>query len=183
MILKSQTEISKPENLEDLYQLSPMQQGILFHCLYTPNSSVYFEQSLFTIKGELNVPAFEDSWKRVVQRHAILRTVFLWEDLEKPVQAVYRQVNLSVRKRDWRALTSEERERQLQSFIEADRDEGFVLSEAPLMRLALLRYAEDEYKFLFSRHHLVLDRWSRALLLKDFFSLYDALSQGGDIAL
>ena len=176
MILKSKSQISKPENLEDLYQLSPMQQGMLFHCLYSPNSSVYFEQSLFTIKGHLNVPAFEDSWKRVVQRHSILRTAFLWEDLEKPVQAVFRHVDLPVTNRDWRTLTSEQREQQLQAFIETDRDEGFVLSEAPLMRLALFRYADDEYKFLFSRHHLVLDRWSRSLLFKDFFSIYDALS-------
>jgi amino acid adenylation domain-containing protein len=183
MTLKSKTEKSKPGNVEDLYQLSPMQQGMLFHCLYTPDSSVYFEQSLFTIKGELNVPAFEDAWKRVVQRHSILRTAFLWEDLEKPVQAVYRQVDFSVTKHDWRALTSEQREKELQSFIQADRDEGFVLDDAPLMRLALLRYAEDEHKFLFSRHHMVLDRWSRALLLKDFFAIYDALSQGREPAL
>ena len=183
MTLKSKNEKSLAENLEDLYQLSPMQQGMLFHCLYTPNSSVYFEQSLFTIKGKLNVAAFEAAWKRVVQRHSILRTAFLWEDLEKPVQAVYRQVDLSVSIHDWRALTSEQREQELQSFVEADRDKGFDLSEAPLMRLALLRYAEAEYKFLFSRHHMVLDRWSRDLLLKDFFAIYDALSEGREPSL
>ncbi len=183
MTLKSKTEIGTPENLEDLYQLSPMQQGMLFHCLYSTNSSVYFEQSLFTIKGKLDVPAFVDAWERVVQRHSILRTAFFWEDLEKPVQAIYRQVDLSVTKHDWRDLTSDQRQRRLKSFIKADRDEGFVLTEAPLMRLALLRYAEDEYKFLFSRHHMVLDRWSRALLLKDFFSIYDALSQDREPAL
>ena len=183
MILKSKTEISNPENLEDLYQLSPMQQGMLFHSLYTPNSSVYFEQSLFTIKGDLNIAAFEDSWKRVVQRHSILRTAFLWEDLENPVQAVFRQVDLAVTNRDWRALTSEQRERGLQSLIEIDRDEGFVLSEAPLLRLTLMRYADDEYKFLFSRHHMVLDRWSRSLLFKEFFVIYDALSEGREPAL
>ena len=178
MTLNRKTEKSKAANLEDLYQLSPMQQGMLFHCIYTPDSSVYFEQSLFNIKGELNVAGFEEAWKQVVQRHSILRTAFLWEDLEKPVQAVYRQVAVSVTKHDWRALTSDQREQQLQLFIKADRDEGFVLSDAPLMRLALLRFSEDEHKFLFSRHHMVLDRWSRALLLKDFFSIYDALSEG-----
>jgi len=178
MTLNSKTEKSKAANLEDLYQLSPMQQGMLFHCIYTPDSSVYFEQSLFNIKGELNVVGFEEAWKQVVQRHSILRTAFLWEDLEKPVQAVFREVAVSVTKHDWRALTSDQREQQLQLFIKADRDEGFVLSDAPLMRLALLRFSEDEHKFLFSRHHMVLDRWSRALLLKDVFSIYDALSEG-----
>ena len=183
MTLTSKTEKSKAENLEDLYQLSPMQQGMLFHCLFAPEQSVYFEQSLFTIKGELDVAAFAEAWERVVQRHSILRTAFLWEDLEKPLQAVYRQVDLAVTKQDWRALTTAERESRLQLFIEADRNRGFVLDEAPLMRLALLRFAEDEYKFLFSRHHLLLDRWSRALLLKDFFAIYDALSEGREPAL
>src|SRR5690242_13406156 len=178
MALKITTELGGPENLEDLYQLSPMQQGMLFHSLYSPDSSVYFEQSLFTIKGDLNVQAFEESWKTVVQRHSILRTAFFWEDLEKPVQAVYRAVDVSVTKRDWRALTRSQCEEQLESFIQADRERPFVLSEAPLMRLALLRVAEDEYRFLFSRHHIVLDRWSRALLLKDFFTIFEALTQG-----
>ena len=164
MTLTSKTEKSRAENLEDLYQLSPMQQGMLFHCLFAPEQSVYFEQSLFTIKGELDVAAFEKAWERVVQRHSILRTAFLWEDLEKPLQCVYGHVDVAVTKQDWRTLPTAERESRLQSFIEADRNRGFVLDEAPLMRLALLRFDEDEYKFLFSRHHLLLDRWSRALL-------------------
>src|SRR5258708_21680790 len=153
-----------------------MQQCMLFHSLYSPESGVYFEQSLFTIKGGRDVSAFERAWERVIDRHSILRTAFLWEDLEKPVQAVYRQVDLPLTKLDWRDLPANERALQLQSTIKADRDRGFVLSTAPLVRLMLIRFTEDEYKFLFSRHHLLLDRWSRALLLKDFFAVYDAFS-------
>src|ERR1700704_6319397 len=65
-------------NLEDIYQLAPMQQGMLFHSIYSPDSGTYFEQSLFTIKGDLNISAFEQAWQRVVERHSILRTSFLW---------------------------------------------------------------------------------------------------------
>src|SRR6185436_8855034 len=139
------------ENLEDLYELSPMQQGMLFHSIYSPNSGTYFEQSLFTIKGELNFDAFEGAWRRVLQRHSILRTAFLWEELEKPLQAVYRRVELPLETDDWRFLSVEERERRLQSFIDNDRSQGFELSSAPLIRLALFRFTDDEYKFLFSR--------------------------------
>ena len=78
-------------NLEDLYPLSPMQQGMLFHSIYSPDSGVYFEQSLFTIKGDLDLSAFEGAWHSVVERHSILRTSFLWEDLEKPIQVVHRR--------------------------------------------------------------------------------------------
>ncbi len=168
----------KLENLEDLYQLSPMQQGMLFHSIYSPDSGTYFEQSLFTIIGNLHVSAFEDAWQRVMDRHSILRTSFLWEDLASPVQVVHRDVGLKISKHDWRNLSAGEREHKIQSFITTDRGQDFVLSSAPLMRLALFRVAENEYKFLFSRHHLLLDRWSRALLLKDFFVIYDALSEG-----
>lgn len=166
------------ENLEDLYQLSPMQQGMLFHSIYSPDSGTYFEQSLFTILGDLNVSAFEGAWQGVMERHSILRTSFLWEDLASPVQVVHRHVDLEISKHDWRNLSADEREQKIQSFITSDRGRDFVLSSAPLMRLALFRVAENEYKFLFSRHHLLLDRWSRALLLKDFFVIYDAMSEG-----
>jgi amino acid adenylation domain-containing protein len=171
------------ENLEDLYQLSPMQQGMLFHSIYSPDSGTYFEQSLFTIIGNLNISAFEGAWQRVMERHSILRTSFLWEDLASPVQVVHRHVDLEISKHDWRNLSTDEHEEKIQSFITTDRGRDFVLSSAPLMRLALFRVAENEYKFLFSRHHLLLDRWSRALLLKDFFLIYDAVSEGREPSL
>jgi amino acid adenylation domain-containing protein len=180
MTFQSNTGESKLENLEDLYELSPMQQGMLFHSIYSPDSGAYFEQSLFTIKGKLNLVAFAHAWQRVMDRHPILRTSFLWEDLEKPLQAVYRQIDLSLDTHDWRNLSAEERDDRLQSFIAADRRRGFLLSDAPLIRLALFRFSENECRFLFSRHHLLLDRWSRALLLKDFFAIYDALASGSE---
>lgn len=170
------------DNLENLYALSPMQQGMLFHSIYSPDSGAYFEQSLFTIKGDLNIAAFESAWKRVVQRHSILRTSFLWEELEKPLQAVYRQIDLPLAHHDWRDLSSEERELRLKSFIENDRGRGFELGAAPLFRLALFRFSDDECKFVFSRHHLLIDRWSRALLLKDLFAAYYAFAEGKEPA-
>ena len=165
------------QNVEDIYQLSPMQQGMLFHSLYSPGTGTYFEQTLFTIKGELDVSAFAKAWQNVVDKHSILRTSFIWEDLKEPLQVVHRQVDLELAQLDWRNLEPSEREQQLQAFIDSDRRVNFDLTSAPLIRLALLRFAEDEYKFLFSRHHILLDRWSRALLLKDFFASYRALSR------
>src|SRR5438309_10829473 len=86
------------ENLEDLYPLSPMQQGMLFHTIYAPESGVYFEQSVFTIKGALDVKSFERAWQHVLNRHSILRSSFLWEDLENPQQVVHRRVSLPFEK-------------------------------------------------------------------------------------
>lgn len=166
------------QNVEDIYQLSPMQQGMLFHSLYSPGSGTYFEQSLFTIKGELDVAAFAQAWQSVVDKHSILRTSFIWEDLEKPVQVVHRRVDLPLDKEDWRELETSVREQRLEAFISADRQRSFDLGNAPLIRLALFRFEDDEHKFLFSRHHILLDRWSRGFVLKDFFASYEALCRG-----
>ena len=144
------------QNLEDIYQLSPMQQGMLFHSIYAPQSGTYFEQSLFTIKGDLEVPSVRASLAISRDRHSILRTSFLWEELEKPVQVVHRRIDLAIAKHDWRALTADERQRRLETFTNRDRAQDFVISEAPLLRLSLFRFAENEHRFLFSRHHLLL---------------------------
>ena len=166
------------DNLEDLYPLSPMQQGMLFHSIYSPGSGVYVEQSVFTLAGEFELAVFERAWQTVVDRHAILRTSFLWEGLDNPLQAVHRQVALPVVRHDWRGHSAEDRGRQLDAFLRDDRARGFVLSQAPLMRLALIRCADQEYKFVLTRHHIVLDRWSRSLVLRDFIGAYDALVAG-----
>ena len=173
-------ELKEPQlaNLEDLYPLSPMQQGMLFHTIYSPDSGVYFEQSLFTIKGELDVPAFERAWRSVVERHSILRTSFLWEGLAKPVQVVHRRVRLPFAQQDWSHLSAEDQETQLSKYVAEDRARGFELATAPLIRLALFKLSKGLHRFVFSRHHLVLDRWSRSLLLKEVFDFYEALSKG-----
>ena len=166
------------QNLEDIYQLSSMQQGMLFHSIYSPESGVYFEQSLFTIKGALDVSAFEQAWQQVVDRHSILRTAFLWQDLEQPQQVVLRRVQVPFAQQDWSRLSLSEQEQRASDYLVADRSRGFDLATAPLIRLALFQLAPDHYRFVFSRHHLVLDRWSRALLLKDCFAIYEGLAQG-----
>ena len=165
-------------NLEDLYELSPMQQGMLFHTLYAPGSGIYFEQSVFTIEGDFNRLAFRRAWQQVVNRHSILRTGFMWEGLEKPLQIVYRNVNIEIEEEDWRELDAERQHDKLENFIRDDQVRGFDLSRPPLLRLTLFRTADRAYKFVWSRHHLVLDRWSRSLVLKDFFTFYDGLSKG-----
>ena len=161
-------------NLEDLYELSPMQQGMLFHTLYSPTSGIYFEQSIFTIEGDFDHAAFQRAWQRVVNRHSILRTGLVWEGVEKPLQIVYRSINVLIEEQDWREFDGEQQDEMLEKFIRNDQARGFDLARPPLMRLALIRISNSVYKFIWSRHHLILDRWSRAIVLKEVFALYEA---------
>jgi amino acid adenylation domain-containing protein len=161
------------KNIEAIYPLSPMQQGLLFHTLYAPQSGVYFVQDRYTLCGDLNVPAFERSWQHMLDRHSILRTIFIWENRGKPLQVVYRQVNLTLEQHDWRSLSPAAQQERLESFLAEDRERGFALSKTPPLRLALIRVTKDTYQFILSFHHLLLDAWSVSLLLKEVFSCYE----------
>ncbi|MEJ1929594.1 amino acid adenylation domain-containing protein, partial [Nostoc sp. NIES-2111] len=173
----------KVENIADIYELSPMQQGILFHILYAPDSELYFVHLSCTLQDDLNVIAFEQAWQRVVERHTILRTSFHWQALEKPLQIVNRQVHVPIEKLDWRGISPALQKQQLEAFLSADRQQGFDLTKSPLMRLFLIQLTDDTYQFIWSKSHLILDGWSRALILKEVLDIYDALHRGEDIYL
>src|SRR5512140_2035501 len=92
------------KNVEDVYPLSPMQQGMMFHTLLAPDSGVYFEQVSCRLSGELDAAAFERGWRELVARHPILRSGFVGEGLKEPVQVVHREVALPFVHQDWRPL-------------------------------------------------------------------------------
>ncbi|RMF30433.1 MAG: hypothetical protein D6765_03170, partial [Bacteroidetes bacterium] len=108
----------------------------------------------------------------------MLRASVHWEGLSRPVLLVHRQVELSFEEEDWSALPPEERERRLEDWKDRDRRQGFRLDRAPLLRVLLLREAPERHRLLWSCHHLLLDGWSAAVVLRDVFELYEALRQG-----
>ena len=171
------------KNIETFYPLSPMQQGMLFHSLYAPETGVYVELLHATLRGPFDVAAFERTWQRLLERHPILRTAFAWEGLKEPIQVVMRQAIVPLERQDWRALPEDEQRTRLESFLEREYTRGFDLTQAPLMRLALLQTADDAYEFVWTHHHILLDGWSIPLLLREVFTYYDAFSRGTDLSL
>ncbi len=169
--------------IEDVYPLSPMQQGMLFHYIYAPESGIYFEQFTCTIAGDLDPTAFQRAWQQVVERHPALRTAFAWKNPEKLLQIVGRRVVVPLAQQDWRGLPPTEREAKLAAFLQADRAQGLDLAAAPLLRLTLCRIADDAYYFVWSHHHLLLDGWSMSLVLKEVFSYYTAFTHGQSVQL
>ena len=167
----------KQANVQDIYNLSPMQQGMLFHTLCAPKSGVYLQQFSWTLQGKIDPIKLKQAWQQVMARHPILRTAFYWENLEQPYQVVYDQIDLPWEEQDWCQLSQISQEEQLETFLKADQARDFNLSEAPLMRLTLIRLSEDTSKIVWSYHHLLLDGWSLSLVFKEVLSFYQALCQ------
>jgi amino acid adenylation domain-containing protein len=168
-------------DIESIYPLSPMQEGMLFHTLYAPESDVYFEQLSCTIRGTLNTGALVRAWQRVIERHPVLRTLFIWKRREKPLQIVMRQAMLTWDEQDWRSVPTSEQEERLEAYLKADRRRGFDLSIASFMRCGVIRMADEIYRFIWSYHHVLLDGWSAALLLKEVVAFYEAFSERRDV--
>ncbi|HEY0602461.1 MAG TPA: condensation domain-containing protein, partial [Herpetosiphonaceae bacterium] len=164
--------------IEDIYPLTPTQRGMLFHTLYAPRSAVYFQQEGFLVEGRLDRAAFVRAWEHVLARHSVLRTAIVWEGLDEPVQVVFRQIRLPLAEHDWRDVPPAEHDARLDALAQADRDRGFDPVEAPLMRLTLIRLADDKHHVIWSRHHLLLDGWSVALILTEVLRAYAAFRLG-----
>ncbi|MBW4636661.1 MAG: amino acid adenylation domain-containing protein [Gloeocapsa sp. UFS-A4-WI-NPMV-4B04] len=170
------------KNIEDAYPLSPMQEGMLFHSLLAPTSGVYIDQLRFDLHGNLDVSAFAQAWQQVIARHPVLRTAFVWEGLEKPIQVVVREVNIPWEYQDWQQFSAIEQQEQLETLLQEDQ-RGFELSKAPLMRFTLIQIAEATYHFIWSHHHLLLDGWSLPLIFQEVISYYKAFCQSESLFL
>src|ERR1700723_502589 len=169
--------------MEDIYPLSPIPRGLLFLTLYAPEQGVYFGHVSCQLVALLDVSALTRASERVLHRHAILRTYFVWEGVKEPVQVVCREVPLPWREEDWREYSGAEQREKLQKFLEQDRREGLDPGHAPLLRLAVFRTGDREDEFIWSHHHLLVDGWSMPLLMNEIFALYEGEVRGEEVEL
>jgi amino acid adenylation domain-containing protein/non-ribosomal peptide synthase protein (TIGR01720 family) len=163
-------------NLADLYPLSPMQAGMLFHSLYAPGGSAYVNQLRVDIDG-LDVARFKAAWRAVLERHEVLRTGFLVG--QPALQWVARQIESPMAEHDWRDRGDVSD--ALDDLAQAQLAQGFDLVRPPLMRFVLVRTQGDRHHFVWTMHHLLLDGWSTSQLLGEMLRRYagEALASAG----
>ena len=166
---------SLAEKFEDVYPLTPFQQGMLFHVLDTPDAGVYLNQQRYTLRGDLNLPAFKQALQGVMDRHQILRTAFVLAAPGGPLQVVFRRLNLPWTMHDWSELSRGESAERLDAFLQSDFQAGFDLQRAPLTRTTLLRTEVDTYEFIWSFHLLLMDGWSMQVILRELLAIYHGL--------
>ena len=174
----SSVKLLSKENVKDVYTLSPLQEGLLFHALLDEDSTSYFQQAAFRLRGPLEVARVEETLQALVDRHDTLRTVFKYKGGDRPLQIVLKEWRADFSYEDLRHLASDEREEFVRRFRESDRANPFDLSRDALTRLAVLQLADDEYEFVWSHHHIIMDGRCVEILLAEFFELYNSRQEG-----
>jgi amino acid adenylation domain-containing protein/non-ribosomal peptide synthase protein (TIGR01720 family) len=171
--------LAERDELEDVYPMSPLQEGMLFHSLYKPGAGMYVAQLVCELDGELRIDALTRAWEEVVQRHPVLRTAFAWQELDHPAQMVFRRVALPWSVVDLEGLTTELRRACIDEYLSEDRTRGFDVARPPLLRLRLFRESATRFYLVVSLHQMVLDGWSMPLVFEDVLALYEAACSGG----
>ncbi len=181
----SARERAMKPSIESAYALSPLQEGMLFHALAEPTSGAYCNQTALLIQGPFDRAAFEDAWRQLTDRHAVLRTAFAWKRQRRPLQLVWSRVELPLQLLDWSGEAPgtttpgpSDWESRARAFLERDQLAGFDLARAPLFRLHLVRLPGDRHLFAMTHHHILMDGWSSTRLRAELLELMRARMQG-----
>ena len=171
--LAQQAQTDVPD-IEDVYPMTPMQEGLMFHTLLKPGSGIYVMQYCYELNGHFDQDAFIEAGRLVVAQHPILRTSF-WRREQGSMQIVHRHASSPVRYLDWRHLPEQEQEEQLASWLADKLKQGFDMSRPTQLSITLIQVADDKYQLVRSFHHILMDAWCFSLLMNDFMRAYQAV--------
>ncbi|MFH8793724.1 non-ribosomal peptide synthase/polyketide synthase [Streptomyces sp. NPDC017941] len=162
----------------DLYPLTPMQAGMLFHSLLDPEGRTYVNQVQLVLRGVTDPYALAEAWQHTADANPVLRTRLEWQETAEPLQVVQRRATVPVTHHDWTTWSAERSEQEMDRLLAADRAAGLDLGTAPLMRLTLIRLAPDRVRMVWTFHHVLLDGWSAAQVFDEVCERYAALTAG-----
>lgn len=160
-------------NVQDIYTLSPSQEGILFHYMLNPeDKSEYAIQLLLGIDGDFDIALFEDSVDALIKKYDVLRSVFLSEQVKKPVQIVMKCREKEVVVQDISDQEQEIQKKTVEEYMEKDRIRSFDLSEDLLIRFHVFALGSKQVKILMTMHHIIIDGWSYNIIINDLLQTY-----------
>ncbi|MBD0689284.1 non-ribosomal peptide synthetase [Streptomyces sp. CBMA123] len=165
-------------SVADVYPLTPMQAGMLFHSLLEPENRTYVNQVQLVLTGVSDPAALAEAWRQAAEANPVLRTRLSWQDTAEPVQVVQQRAALPVTRHDWTDRPAAQVARDTARLLAADREAGIDLAAGPLMRLSVVRLAPDRVRLVWTFHHVLLDGWSAAQVFDEVCERYAALTAG-----
>lgn len=170
-------------NISSMYALSPVQEGILFHSSYlystgVKNNTTYHTQFDVGFSSAVDVEVFKKAWSFVINNHTILRTGFIYDKLNVPVQFVNKEVDLPLRFFDFTNFSKEEKEAKFKELKNEDRHKDFDFTTPPLMRITLVKLDQDSFKMIWTKHHVLWDGWSGQIIIQEVIKAYKDFLKG-----
>ncbi|WP_322763132.1 amino acid adenylation domain-containing protein [Frankia sp. Cr2] len=168
----------RPAGEVERHPLSAVQHAMLLHSISAPGEGVYLLQKVLTLHERLNTAMFEQALRQLFEWHPMLRTSLLLDHPEGPSQVVHSDVGLTLHKQDWRQFDSATRQRRLRAYLTGDRCRVFDFTAGPPMRFAVFCCGDDEYEFVWTTHHALMDGRSLFMVVAELFDVYDHLCAG-----
>ncbi|WP_206795353.1 non-ribosomal peptide synthetase, partial [Amycolatopsis sp. MtRt-6] len=160
--------------LENVFPLTPLQAGMLFHSVYDERGEdVYIVQLGVRLRGALDPERMRTAVRALTVRHPALRARFVRDGLREPVQVIAAAEPVPWEVRDLRSVPAANLEAEYAALCLAERSRRFRLDADLLLRVVLVR-TDDEYRLLLTSHHLTFDGWSSQLMVRDLLALYEA---------
>ncbi|MGG6314569.1 amino acid adenylation domain-containing protein, partial [Paenibacillus macerans] len=163
------------QKIQKVYPLTPMQEGMLYHAMLDPDSSSYFTQLELRISGSFDRGILQQSMDQLVRHYDILRTVFVYQQLQRPRQVVLAERKAEVYFADLADVGPEEQGRAIARHKRELQAQGFDLAKDQLFRVSLFQLAADRFHLIWSNHHILMDGWSMGVLMKRLFQYYEAI--------
>ena len=162
--------------------LSFAQQRLWFLDQYEPDNILYNIAAAIRLNGQLDVTALERSLNEILKRHEALRTTFAVVG-ECPVQIVHEVRDFRLGIVELRETSPQEKDATAARLATEEAHKPFNLAEGPLLRVKLMRIAEDDHVLLITMHHIISDGWSLKVLMRELGELYEGYTNGREATL
>ncbi|MGM9978728.1 MAG: amino acid adenylation domain-containing protein, partial [Clostridium sp.] len=162
--------------IENIYSLTPMQEGMLYHRLLDSKSTNYFVQHVLKFNEKLELENIKSAFSLLSKKYDVLRTAILYKNLTKPRQVVYNDRDIEISIID--LSLSNDKNEKIEKIKKDDINRGFDLEKDSLMRATIIKTSEEEYRLVWSFHHIIMDGWCISLLISDFLRFYKELNSG-----
>ncbi|HEU4965344.1 MAG TPA: amino acid adenylation domain-containing protein, partial [Bacilli bacterium] len=177
-----QNAFEKPSRIEDIYSLTPLQQGMLFHNLADKQSTGYVVQNVLSVRGEVEEEKIKQALKLLTLRHDALRTAIVHDDLSQPRQVLLHDREVGYDKTDLQGLDEQEQQTAIADLAKRHVKHGFDLQNDPLLRVHYIVQSDDRHKLIWNYHHIIMDGWCLSILYGDFNRFYRLLRNGTSLS-
>ncbi|KAF9378700.1 hypothetical protein BGX21_002842, partial [Mortierella sp. AD011] len=160
-----------PANIKDIYDLSPLQEGILFHHAMTTEGDPYLIATLMSFDNKNALDRYLVAFQKVIDRHDVLRSTFIWEHLSRPAQVVLRHAPIPITEMSLNPADGPVSEQLAERFN--PHSFRIDLTQAPLIRAVIARESDDRWVLLQLMHHIIDDQYSRTQIQIEIRSILE----------